>query len=307
MGLMQRTMLTIREAPAIERDCRRTAIEGTEFGLFDARFGSQGLPNPSSRDVAEPLMQIFTRTLRCLVAAGFAALFVVAIAAAPARAEPRAIVELFTSQGCSACPPADKVLGELARDPSVIALSLPVDYWDYLGWKDTLADAQFTARQKAYSRMRRDRDMYTPQMIVNGTEQVNGRDRAAIERAMGQTRRNGHVMMVPVSATPSQRQLSISLPDVANSAAKGEVWLFAISRAVPVTIERGENRGKEVTYTNVVRGWLKVGDWNGTAGHWTVPLENILRDGVDAAVIYVQDGSRDNPGMMLGATLTSLR
>ena len=80
----------------------------------------------------------------------------------PALAEPRAVVELFTSQGCSSCPPADKVIGELAKDPSVIALSMPIDYWDYLGWKDTLADARFSARQQAYSRVRGDRGVYTP-------------------------------------------------------------------------------------------------------------------------------------------------
>ena len=70
----------------------------------------------------------------------------------PAHADPRAVVELFTSQGCSSCPPADKMIGELAKDPSIIALSMPIDYWDYLGWKDTLADSRFSARQKAYSR-----------------------------------------------------------------------------------------------------------------------------------------------------------
>ena len=86
----------------------------------------------------------------------------------PAHAEPRAVVELFTSQGCSSCPPADKIIGELAKDPAVIALSMPIDYWDYLGCKDTLADSRFSARQKAYSRMRGDRDVYTPQAIVNG-------------------------------------------------------------------------------------------------------------------------------------------
>src|ERR1700709_2579782 len=80
----------------------------------------------------------------------------------PSHSEPRAVVELFTSQGCSSCPAADKVLGELARDPNVIALSLPIDYWDYLGWKDTLADSRFTARQKAYSRARGDRDGSPP-------------------------------------------------------------------------------------------------------------------------------------------------
>src|ERR1700709_1271893 len=101
---------------------------------------------------------------------------VVAIAR-PAHAEPRAVVELFTSQGCSSCPEADKVLGDLAKDPNVIALSLPIDYWDYLGWKDTLADSRFTARQKAYSRARGDRDGSPPQAIVNGSTHVIGSDR----------------------------------------------------------------------------------------------------------------------------------
>src|ERR1700750_2083727 len=96
----------------------------------------------------------------------------------PAAADPRAVVELFTSQGCSSCPPADKIIGELAKDPSVIALSMPIDYWDYLGWKDTLADSRFSARQKAYSHMRGDRDVYTPQVIVNGSTHGIGSDRA---------------------------------------------------------------------------------------------------------------------------------
>src|ERR1700757_336997 len=107
----------------------------------------------------------------------------------PAVADPRAVVELFTSQGCSSCPPADKLIGELARDPSVIALSLPIDYWDYLGWKDTLADSRFSARQKAYSLMRGDRDVYTPQVIVNGSFHVVGSDRAGIEQAIDTTQK----------------------------------------------------------------------------------------------------------------------
>ena len=98
----------------------------------------------------------------------------------PAHADPRAVVELFTSQGCSSCPPADKIIGELAKDPSVIALSMPIDYWDYLGWKDTLADARFSARQKAYSQMRGDRDVYTPQVVVNGSAHLVGSDRVGI-------------------------------------------------------------------------------------------------------------------------------
>src|SRR3974390_2132421 len=118
----------------------------------------------------------------------------------PAPADPRAVVELFTSQGCSSCPPADKVLGELAKDPDVIAMSMPIDYWDYLGWKDTLADSRFSARQRAYSGVRGDRDVYTPQAIVNGSAQVIGSDRAGIEHAISETEKNG-VMSVPVTMT----------------------------------------------------------------------------------------------------------
>jgi hypothetical protein len=227
----------------------------------------------------------------------------------PAHADPRAVVELFTSQGCSSCPPADKVLGELAKDPSVIALSLPIDYWDYLGWKDTLADSRFSARQKAYSRMRGDREVYTPQAVVNGSAHVIGSDLAGIESAIGVTTRADGVMSVPVTMTQAGESLTVS---VAASSAKntaathGEVWLCTISKAVPISIGRGENSGREITYHNVVRNLLKVGDWNGNSGSWTVPLDSAVRDGADGAVVYVQDGSRDKPGPMLGAAYTSL-
>ena len=226
----------------------------------------------------------------------------------PAHADPRAVVELFTSQGCSSCPPADKIIGELAKDPSVIALSLPIDYWDYLGWKDTLADSRFSARQKAYSQMRGDRDVYTPQAVINGEVHVVGSDRAGIEDAILDTTKSDGVMSVPVSMTLSGRQLNVSVAasHPGSSANHGEIWICAISKAVPIMIGRGENRGHEVTYHNVVRNLLKVGDWNGSAGSWSVPLENISRDGIDAAAVYIQDGNRERPGPMLGAAFTSL-
>ena len=226
----------------------------------------------------------------------------------PAHADPRAVVELFTSQGCSSCPPADKIIGELAKDPNVIALSMPIDYWDYLGWKDTLADARFSARQKAYSHVRGDRDVYTPQVVVNGSAKVIGSDRAGIETAIKDTEKAAGVMSVPVSLSLSGKQINVSVAaSKASSVARGEVWICSISKAVPISIGRGENRGREITYYNVVRSLLKVGDWNGNSGSWTVPLENISREGVDAAVVYVQDGNRDKPGPMLGAAMTSLR
>ena len=226
----------------------------------------------------------------------------------PAHADPRAVVELFTSQGCSSCPPADKIVGELAKDPNVIALSMPIDYWDYLGWKDTLADSRFSARQKAYSHVRGDRNLYTPQMIVNGSAQVIGSDRAAIDGAITNTGKAEGVMSVPVTMTLSGKQINVSVEASKVAATgRGEVWLCSVSRAVPISIGRGENRGQQITYYNVVRNLVKVGDWNGGAGNWTIPLESISSDGVDAAVVYVQDGSRDKPGAMLGAAYTSLR
>src|SRR5438477_13180584 len=130
---------------------------------------------------------------------------------APAQADPRAVVELFTSQGCSSCPPADKIIGELAKDPSIIALSMPIDYWDYLGWKDTLADSRFSARQKAYSHARGDRNLYTPQMIVNGSAQVIGSDRAAIAGAIKNTGKAAGVMSVPVTMTLSGKLPIVSI------------------------------------------------------------------------------------------------
>jgi hypothetical protein len=227
---------------------------------------------------------------------------------APAHADPRAVVELFTSQGCSSCPPADKILGDLAKDPSIVALSLPIDYWDYLGWKDTLADARFSARQKAYSQVRGDREVYTPQVVVNGRVHVIGSDRAGIEDAIDLTKKADGVMSVPVTVTLAGKQINVWVAAAGKgpAAMHGEVWIGSIAKAIPIEIGRGENSGRQITYHNVVRNLLKVGDWNGTSGTWTVPLENISREGVDAAVVYVQDGSRDKPGAMLGAAFTTL-
>src|ERR1700741_5209609 len=118
----------------------------------------------------------------------------------PAYAEPRAVIELFTSQGCSSCPPADQLLGELADDPSLVSVSVPVDYWDYLGWKDTLADPRNTARQKAYAHARGDGQVYTPQVVVNGSLHALGSDKAAIELAIAASRKNGAMSLLPTLA-----------------------------------------------------------------------------------------------------------
>src|ERR1035441_5578212 len=120
----------------------------------------------------------------------FAAAFICTSLTAPAMivpglaGEPRAVIELFTSQGCSSCPAADKIIGELAHDPSLLTMSLAVDYWDYLGWKDTLALHGHSDRQRAYANARGDREVYTPQVVVNGVVHVLGSDKAGIEKAI---------------------------------------------------------------------------------------------------------------------------
>lgn len=231
-----------------------------------------------------------------------------ALGAASASAEPRSVVELFTSQGCSSCPPADRLIGELGNDPSIIALTFPIDYWDYLGWKDTLAHPKFTARQRGYAYKRGDREVYTPQVVVNGVAHVLGSDRAEIVKTIAKTQQKQSVMSVPVSMTVGKNQVDIAVPAAALAVTpQAEVWICGVAREMFVNIAKGENRGREVAYHNVVRRWLKVGDWTGRAGTWSVPLENIRGDEVDSAVVYVQEGTRDKPGIMLGAASASLK
>jgi hypothetical protein len=277
-----------------------------EAGAIPRRAGIDGGAKDASSVSSMTAMMAYHLISRWSGTLGVCA--IVAIIRPADAAEPRAVVELFTSQGCSSCPPADRIIGELAKDPSVIALSMPIDYWDYLGWKDTLADARFSARQKAYSQARGDRDVYTPQVVVNGSAHLIGSDRAGIENAIGNTKKADGVMSVPVSMTIAGKQITVTVAASGNSpaTAHGEIWICSVSKAIPISVGRGENRGRELTYYNVVRNLLKVGDWNGSSGSWTVPLENISREGVDAAVVYVQDGSHEKPGAMLGAAYTSL-
>ena len=230
----------------------------------------------------------------------------------PASAgEPRAVIELFTSQGCSSCPAADKVLGELSRDPTLVTLSLPVDYWDYLGWKDTLALHGHSDRERAYADTRGDREVYTPQVIVNGIVHVLGSDKAAIEQAIAQTRQSAALLILPVTLTVADGKVSVNVPAADGEHDSAEVWICPITGQARVAIERGENRGRTLTYTNVVRRWVKLGDWNGKAETFSVPLVSLpnadfsLQD-IDRVAVIVQSGVAAKPGLMLGAATASL-
>ena len=234
-----------------------------------------------------------------------AALFAAALPLA-AGAEPPAVVELFTSQGCSSCPAADHLLGELSKEPDVLALSLPINYWDYLGWKDTLADARHGSRQKAYSQIRGDRAVYTPQIVVNGVIQALGSDRDAIEQAMTQSHRDAEVLSVPVTLTVDQDAVTVKAAAGQAAAPKAEVWLCPVTRSIQVHIGRGENHGKTVTYTNVVRGWIKLGSWSGGEATWRIPLKDLGSADADALAVLVQGGTQDKPGAVIGAALAGL-
>jgi hypothetical protein len=241
----------------------------------------------------------------------FAAVFISTYVAVPVRAEPRAVIELFTSQGCSSCPAADKVLGELSRDPSLVTMTLAVDYWDYLGWKDTLAIHGHSARQRAYAEARGDREVYTPQIVVNGAVHVLGSDKAAVEKAIAQTRRDAATLALPVRMSIADGKVTVNVPAATDSQhSGGEVWLCPVTSKVSVDIGRGENHGQTLTYHNVVRRWVKLGDWTGKAESFSMPLNELpkgaesLKD-IDRLDVVVQSGVASKPGLMLGTATTA--
>ena len=212
----------------------------------------------------------------------------------------RSVVELFTSQGCSSCPPADKVLGGLAQDPAILAVSLPVDYWDYIGWRDTLASPIFTARQKAYAAAGGQNQVYTPQAIVNGLQDAVGSDKIAIDQAMSRTRTGAGVMAVPLEVSVDGGTIKVSVGDApAGAPQEAGVYLLALERSQSVKVQRGENAGTTLTYANVVRAIIKIGEWHGTKQILTADeaLEHV--DGADSFAIIVQTGRRSQPGAML--------
>ena len=241
-----------------------------------------------------------------------AAALAVGVSMTPAFAgQPRAVIELFTSQGCSSCPPADRLLGQLAQDPSLIALSVPVDYWDYLGWKDTLALPGDSARQRDYAETRGDREVYTPQAVVNGAVHALGSDKDAIENAIAKTRDGGNALALPVNLRVADGVITVEVPAATGNKRSGEVWLCPVTSQARVVIGRGENRGRTIVYHNVVRRWVKLGDWHGEKQTFRVKLTELpdakfsIAD-IDHAAVLLQSGSKQNPGVILGAAMTPI-
>jgi hypothetical protein len=231
------------------------------------------------------------------------ALISLAASAGAANAEGvRNVLELFTSQGCSSCPPADRILGQLAQDPDTLAMSFPVDYWDYIGWKDTLATPIYTARQKAYALTSGKGQVYTPQMIVNGLVDAVGSDLGAIKEAERATARKGGVLSVPLSVVEQGGKIAISIGAAeAGSPQSGSVYLLALASSRTVVVQRGENAGSTLTYANVVRAMTKIGDWNGAALNLEADLSQARLGNADSYAVIVQAGGRAQPSAILAA------
>jgi hypothetical protein len=215
-----------------------------------------------------------------------------------AYAQPRAVIELFTSQSCSSCPPADRLLVELARDPSLIALSWHIDYWNNLGWKDTFSQPAFSARQRAYSAARGDGEIYTPQMVVNGLSQVVGSDRSGIEAAI--STRRASALTVPLTLDSEGSSIRISIGAAPAGAPRaGTVYLLPVFRSREVVIGSGENASQALVDTNVVRAIAPLATWTGEAKVLNVPSDKI--GDADGYVVLLQSGPEAHPGIVLGA------
>lgn len=202
------------------------------------------------------------------------------------------VVELYTSQGCSSCPPADEMLAELATRDGVIALALHVDYWDYIGWKDSFGRPEHTARQHAYARAANATTVYTPQMIIGGVDHVIG------SRPM-------QVMDTVQAHSRQAYQFDLSLTRNGNAvlirSAPGESgdYVVQLVRYTPqetVAIGRGENAGRSITYANIVRSWDVVARWDGR----TELAVETPASGADPVVVIVQQATH---GPIMGAAL----
>ncbi len=198
-------------------------------------------------------------------------------------------VELYTSQGCSSCPPADALLARLAARKDVLALSLPITYWDMLGWKDTLASEGNTRRQKAYASTMGRGGIYTPQMIVDGVSDEVGSREAQVEAAIAARMADMRDVPVTLGTTPEALHIVVG-SGAARDSAEATVWLFHLLSHAAVHIAAGENEGRVVTYRNVVRDVRAIGIWKGQTLTLDLPRSDQVSAPHDAVAVLVQEG-----------------
>ncbi len=208
--------------------------------------------------------------------------------ATPAMAQNNPVlVELFTSQGCAACPPADKIFDTLADREDVIALGLHVDYWDYIGWPDTFGQTQFSNRQKAYARARGRASVYTPQIIVGGMDEVKGSAQRALTGALNEHLGNGFARdRVRLTLTGDPGGEIVIEADAGDGLAyAADVQLVRYRDREQVDILGGENNGRTVLYRNIVTSWRNLGVWDGV----DVFRFRVMAEGDDAVVVVIQE------------------
>lgn len=225
------------------------------------------------------------------------------LVSAACAADRPVLVELFTSQGCSACPPADKFMEELSATDGVVALTLPVDIWDYLGWKDGFAKRAFSLRQQAYAPMLPSRSVFTPQMVIGGKVDVVGSRRAdALELIAEQASDEGAGAHVTLRLDGEKAIIEIpETPEL--TGADTTVWVARVLSTREVNIGDGENRGKVIVYSNIVRDLAPAGMWRGEALHLEVPARVDMGETYDRLAVFVQRGQT---GMILGAAIIDI-
>jgi hypothetical protein len=205
------------------------------------------------------------------------------------------VVELFTSQGCSSCPPADAYLGRLAKRPDIVALSFHVDYWDYIGWKDPFASRETTERQRAYARVLKQRYVYTPEMVVDGIGDDSGKA-SAIDSLLKQAARRSPKRATPDLSRDASGNLTVKLAAHRLEDESADVLLAVYDRKQSTKVTRGENGGNTLDNFNVVRHFETIRRWDGSAALWTVPLGQ-PQPGEGIAVLV----QRPDQGPMIGA------
>lgn len=238
-----------------------------------------------------PRIHVTTRTAAWVTA------LTVLCGSAVASAEPRPLVlELFTSQGCSSCPPADAYLGQLSARPDVVALAFHVDYWDELGWRDRFALPQSVARQNVYARNLRRASVYTPELVIDGRTDAVGADGRAVTNALAAQRTGA-----PLSISLQTAELLVDVGAQPN-APSCDVLLVAYLRHAISAVGRGENAGRNLEEFNIVREVRPLGTWHGEAKDFHVPLAALARDATDVAVLIQPSGQ----GPIVGAAARAL-
>ena len=213
----------------------------------------------------------------------------------------KGVVELFTSQGCSSCPPADRALKTLAQRGGIVAHSYHVDYWNYRGWADTLASPENTARQYAYARSLGRSGVYTPQAILNGRDHLKGTDAETLDGRLEALRAKGQGMTVPVKTSRKGDELAIR---IGAGEGRADVVIVYFRQQQTVEVLDGENTGKTIDYVNSVTDVQTVGIWDGGALDLILPAKMIGTNGTDGFAILLQSsGPGGNPAAILGAAV----